>query len=61
MKVPGAKLYGPYHHQGRHALVWTVRGKALREGIIPFLRRHSSKVDSHIRDRITNMIERYGL
>ncbi len=29
-KVPGSKLYGPYHHGGRHYYQWMVRGRALK-------------------------------
>ena len=29
-KVPGSKLYGPYHHGGRNYYQWMVRGQALK-------------------------------
>ncbi len=61
MHVPESRLYGPYHHGGRHCFAWVVRSKALREVMVPFLRRHLDKVDSHIRERITNMLDRYHL
>lgn len=61
LSVPGSKLYGPYNHGGREYYQWMVRGKALREEMLPFLRRHLGQVDSHIRERITNMIDRYKL
>ena len=35
--------------------------ETLREEMAPFLKRHLDKVDSHIRDRITSLIEKYGL
>jgi hypothetical protein len=60
-RVPGSKLYGPYHHAGREYYQWMVRGKPLREEMLPFLQRHLDHVDSHIRERITNMIDRYRL
>ncbi len=61
LKVPGSKLYGPYHHGGRHCFVWVVRSWALREVMVPFLKRHIGDVDSHIRERIAGMIQRYKL
>ncbi|KXK17233.1 MAG: hypothetical protein QY327_07955 [Fimbriimonadaceae bacterium] len=36
-KTPGSKLYGPYHHGGRHYFQWMVRGEALRLRLIPLL------------------------
>ncbi len=60
-KVPGSRLYGPYHHGGRHYFQWMVRGKALREELLPILQRHLSELDSHIRERIGEMIDRYDL
>ena len=60
-RVPGSKLYGPYHHGGRDYYQWMVRGKALRDGLLPFLKRRLDEVDAHIRDRITDMIARYKL
>lgn len=60
-KVPGSKLYGPYNHGGREYYQWMARGQVLRDEMLPFLRRHLDDVDSHIRERITNMMERYGL
>jgi hypothetical protein len=59
--IPGSKLYGPYHHGGRDYYQWMVRGAALREEMLPFLKRHLRAVDSHVRERITSMIERYKL
>ncbi len=61
MWMPTSVLYGPYHHKGRHFFQWMMRGKALRAEMVPFLKRHLDKVDSNIRERITNMFERYGL
>lgn len=61
MRVLGSALYGPYHHGGREYYQWMVCGRALREELVPFLKRHLGKVDSHTRDRITSMIEKYGL
>ena len=60
-KVPGSKLYGPYHHGGRNYYQWMARGQVLRDEMLPFLKRHLGDVDSHIRERITTMIEHYRL
>jgi len=60
-KVPGSKLYGPYHHGGRNYYQWMVRGKALREELLPLLKRHFHDMDAHIRQRIEDMITRYKL
>lgn len=59
--IPGSKLYGPYHHGGRDYYQWMVRGKALREELLPILLRHLEETDAHVRKRITDMVERYRL
>src|SRR5208337_2001339 len=59
--IPGSKLYGPYHHGGRDYYQWMVRGKVLRQELLPFLKRHLKDVDDHIRGRITDMMDRYKL
>lgn len=61
LKVPGSKLYGPYHHGGRQYYQWMARGQVLREEMLPFLKRHLNDVDSHIKERIEDMVERYRL
>jgi hypothetical protein len=60
-RVPGSRLYGPYHHGGRDYYQWMIRGKALREEMLPLLTRRIDLVDAHVRERITGMMERYGL
>jgi hypothetical protein len=60
-RVPGSKLYGPYHHGGRNYYQWMARGEALREELLPLLRRHFYQFDEYIRQRITDMISRYRL
>ena len=59
--VAGSKLYGPYHHGGRDYFQWMVRGTALREELLPILKRHLDEVDAHVRERIKTMIVRYKL
>jgi hypothetical protein len=34
---PGGKLYGPYHHDGRHYYQWMARGAYLRDHLLPLL------------------------
>jgi hypothetical protein len=60
-KVPGSKLYGPYHHGGRNYYQWMVRGQALRGELLPILRRRLDDVESHVRERIAKMFDSYGL
>jgi hypothetical protein len=33
----GGRLYGPYHHGGRHYFQLMYRGKALRDALVPLL------------------------
>ena len=60
-RIPGSKLYGPYHHGGRDYYQWMVRGKALREELLPLLTRRLGEVDAYVRERIKIMIDRYEL
>jgi len=60
-KVPGSKLYGPYHHGGRSYFQWMVRGEALRHELLPILQRSLPIADDYVRQRIEDMIRRYGL
>lgn len=36
-RVPGSRLYGPYHHGGRSYFQWMARGACLRERLLPIL------------------------
>lgn len=36
-RFPNGRLYGPYHHSGRHYYQWMARGSFLREEILPLL------------------------
>ena len=60
-RVPGSRLYGPYHHGGRDYYQWMVRGTVLREQLLPLLKRHMDIVDAHVRERIQTMIDRYEM
>ena len=58
---PGGKLYGPYHHDGRHYYQWMVRGTYLRDELVPLLREHlSPDLDGHSYGRFSQMVERYA-
>jgi len=59
--VPGSKLYGPYHHGGRHYMQWMTRGKALQQVLLPVLLRNFRSFDDHIKYRIGSMLEEYHL
>jgi hypothetical protein len=60
-RLPRSRLYGPYHHAGRHYLQWMVRGEALIEDLLPVLERHiRPDLDGHAYARLTAMTERYA-
>ncbi|GGJ88581.1 hypothetical protein [Deinococcus aquiradiocola] len=59
---PGSRLYGPYHHGGRHYYQWMVRGEPLRATLIPMLDALDLEtLDDHVHERYTEMKTRYGL
>jgi hypothetical protein len=61
-RFPYARLYGPYHHGGRHyyQLMW--RGTQLRYGLLPILDALPwPEIDAHSYGRYAAMKERYGL
>jgi len=61
-RVPGARLYGPYHHGGRHYYQWMVRGKPLRDFLLPILNeRITEDLDGHAFRRFEDMKRDYGL
>jgi len=57
----GGKLYGPYDHGGRKYFQWMLRGRELREQMIPLLVRHWGYLDDHVRSRIESMCARYSI
>jgi 8-oxo-dGTP pyrophosphatase MutT (NUDIX family) len=60
-KLPGSKLYGPYHHGGRHYFQWMARGGCLRETLIPLLDQHlDPSLDTKTFLRYQEMKRRYG-
>jgi len=61
-KVPGSKLYGPYHHGGRSYFQWMVRGQVLRERVVPLLdERLQPSLDEKVFGRYQEMKEKYRL
>lgn len=60
-KVPGGRLYGPYHHGGRSYYQWMVRGHALRYGLLPLLEEQLEQLDAYASQRFQEMKEKYGL
>ncbi len=60
-RFPRTKLYGPYHHGGRHYFQWTARGDALVTEVLPVLERHvTADLDEHAYERLTEMTTRYA-
>ncbi|MDH3584150.1 MAG: hypothetical protein OER86_08035 [Phycisphaerae bacterium] len=59
-RVPGSRLYGPYHHSGRSYFQWMVRGQALREQLMPVLESClTPEVDAYAFERFEKMKSRY--
>lgn len=60
-RFPRARLYGPYHHGGRHYYQWMARGAALAEDVMPLVDEIlSDEVDSHVAGRVRDMREKYA-
>jgi hypothetical protein len=60
-RFPRSKLYGPYHHGGRHYFQWMVRGEALVGDLLPLLERHiTPELDAHAHERLTAMTADYS-
>ncbi|HUC37579.1 MAG TPA: hypothetical protein VMR97_10705 [Acidimicrobiales bacterium] len=58
---PGGRLYGPYHHDGRHYLQWMARGAYLRDRLVPILERClSPQLDEHSWSRFDRMRRTYS-
>jgi hypothetical protein len=58
---PGGRLYGPYHHGGRSYYQWMVRGRALRDELLPLLESSAYLLDDHVRGRVETMCSTYSL
>jgi hypothetical protein len=61
-RIRWSRLFGPYHHQGRHFLQLMVRGPALREELGPLLYQTPwAEIDDHSYGRFIDMLSRYGI
>ena len=61
-KVPGSKLYGPYHHGGRSYYQWMARGEALKQHLLPLLKDLPlSSMDGHATQRLNDMLSKYKI
>jgi hypothetical protein len=57
---PGGRVYGPYHHGGRHYLQWMARGPFLRDELVPLLDGFlSPSLDRHSFERYQLMKAHY--
>jgi hypothetical protein len=60
-RLPRSRLYGPYHHGGRHYFQWMARGEALVLDVLPVLDRHlGPELDEHAYERVQAMKTRYA-
>jgi hypothetical protein len=60
-RIRWSRLYGPYHHDGRHYLQLMIRGPALRSELAPMLEALPwAEIDDHSYARFSTMLERYG-
>ena len=60
-RVPGSRLYGPYHHGGREYYQWMVRGRPLVDGLLPILDAElAPDLDAHAAQRLAEMRARYA-
>ena len=58
---PGGRLYGPYHHDGRHYYQWMARGAYLRDELMPVLEAAlTPELDGHSYERFREMRRRYA-
>ncbi|HVS14954.1 MAG TPA: hypothetical protein VMV46_13575 [Thermoanaerobaculia bacterium] len=61
-RLPGGRLYGPYHHGGRSYFQWMARGRFLRDVLVPLLdRRLDDSLDAKAARRYREMKQRYRL
>jgi 16S rRNA (guanine527-N7)-methyltransferase len=58
---PRARLYGPYHHNGRSYFQWMARGAALAEDVLPVVESVlTDEIDAHVSVRIRDMRTAYA-
>src|SRR5712691_10917661 len=55
-RFPRTRLYGPYHHGGRHYYQWMARGAALAEDVLPLVETVlTDEVDAYVAGRVRAM------
>jgi hypothetical protein len=60
-RFPRARLYGPYHHDGRHYYQWMARGAALAEDVLPVVESVlTEEIDAHVLERVQDMRRKYA-
>jgi hypothetical protein len=60
-RVPGSKLYGPYHHGGRSYYQWMARGRVLVHELLPLLESELvPQLDGHASERFRAMCDKYA-
>jgi hypothetical protein len=60
-RVPGSRLYGPYHHGGRSYFQWMARGRTLVRELLPLLEGELHPgLDGYAAQRLVTMCERYA-
>lgn len=58
---PRTRLYGPYHHGGRHYYQWMARGPALAQDVLPVVEAAlTDDVDAHVLGRVREMRSDYA-
>ncbi|MBS1713615.1 MAG: hypothetical protein JST30_04690 [Armatimonadetes bacterium] len=61
-RFPGSRLYGPYHHGGRHYYQWMARDRCLKDQVVPVLnKRLTAALDAKAYERFAEMKRRYNL
>ena len=60
-RFPGGRLYGPYHHGGRHYYQWMARGRYLRDNLAPLIAGRLEELDSYAAGRFKKMCRDYGI
>ena len=61
-RFPATRLYGPYHHSGRHYYQWMARGRALVDEVLPCLDpAEVASLDAHAGQRLCEMSDRYAV
>src|SRR6059058_3826769 len=60
-RFPRTRLYGPYHHGGRHYFQWMARGDALVKEVLPVVEDVlTDAIDARTAERLRDMKTRYA-